>query len=1267
MKNYLYYLLLTFFYVVMPNFIIAQDVPVVIQGVVLNAENNQSVSKVNVFLSGTTFGVSTSQQGKFTLKQKIPAGNYSLVFSHINYELVTKPLTITKADTIDFNTLLIPHKASLKEVTVTAKKDAQWKKRLRIFKAEFLGTSNIARKCKLLNPWVLTLKTNADTLFASALKEIEIENQALGYKVYCRLKSFVTTRGRTNYLGMYRFEKLTPKDKRQAEKWAKKRHQTFYGSFRHLVCSILYERTAQERFELLYTSDSPETNENPVLRSIKPGQLYRQSKKGFFLNFPGYIKVIYQKEREELEYIKHSMARRTGKFIGNHRRQPLPQSSWVKISGGKLQISDQGVILDNPAKVKTLGYWSWERVGDMLPLDYFPEEIRQANQLSKIQVVKQLEQYIANRPQEKVYLHQDKGYYAIGDTIWIGGYVVDARSHRPSGLSKILHIDLINENNKVVKQLKLLNDRGRAVGEIVLNGNYTPGIYRLRAYTRLMADFEKAYFFNRRFEVGLYSKKQQPAYLSYENSLLEGKPTIRYQIQLTDELKQKFANRKLSVSIKSLNKLTNEQRLKVNEQGLLQGSINLPTSGKAPYLELIAYSTNRKKTFSQRFYIPVNSYQKQVGFFPEGGDLVAGLANRVAFKAVNPQNEGVDIEGHIIDDRGKKVTTFKSTHLGMGRVTFEPKKNRSYKAVIKGEKGASQTMPLPIVKEKGYVLRVDQPTDQMLQIKVMTSLRKKQRIVLIGHSRGEPVYTVSGITKRNRSFVTRLSTQKLPQGIVQLTLFNEKFMPLGERLVFVRKANDLTIGLSTSKKTYVPRSKVTLKLNVTNTQKDTLKSILSVSVIDKEMVQEVPDHTHILSHLLLTSDIKGYVEKPNFYFKDNTPEVREGLDLLMMTQGWRRFTWQKVLNKNRLTPRVKLEQGFTLSGQITTLAGKPVKFGHVRIAAPRVNLFSNTQTDYEGRFIFENLILLNTTKLLIKAFDSKMKSRVRIKLDDNYAPLKVSSLRGYPLYKSIVNKGYLRNQAKQNQLLKALGINLDEYIVLDEIQVTGKKLRGRQYEKRKGMLYTQPTFRLRLDSAKAETSAITDFLTYISGRIPGLTVRTVPGSTQRVVVYRGSDITLSGRIVEPMYLLNGVPVNINTLQSLQLSQVAFVDMLSIAQSRIYGQDAVHGVLAVYLKKNTAGVPPTKYGELTMTYKKGFTRARQFYVPPYNDPIFVKKEIPDFRSTIYWNPYVEVKNGEAEVSFYNADAPGVYKVIVEGISKDGDLGRQVYEYQVKSKE
>ena len=249
--------------------------------------------------------------------------------------------------------------------------------------------------------------------------------------------------------------------------------------------------------------------------------------------------------------------------------------------------------------------------------------------------------------------------------------------------------------------------------------------------------------------------------------------------------------------------------------------------------------------------------------------------------------------------------------------------------------------------------------------------------------------------------------------------------------------------------------------------------------------------------------------------------------------------------------------------------------------------------------------------------------------------------------------------------------------MLEEIQVSAKKITGQQYTKRNVQLYSQPSYRIRLDSGHFKPQDNELFMNYIQNKIPNLKVFYVPAQNRYILTFRNSEFTFSAgnNDREVMYLIDGQPADSEMARALDLENIEYIDMLSPARAAMYGMmsngsggSSFNGVLAIYTKKNkTHRKAYRDRGILGLIYQNGFYKAREFYVPPYDNPNFVKNKLPDYRSTIYWNPSVKVVNGKASVSFFNADTITKYSVIVEGISTEGEIGRKTYTYEVKNKE
>lgn len=384
--------------------ILAQDIALTVSGQVIDAATNRPLFKAHAYYSGTTIVANTDSLGRFSLNRKLTPGKYTLVFSHVGYEPKIAKITVSKTDSLNFNVLLVPQELELPEVMISATKDVVWQKNYTKFKEEFLGSSELAKTCRIQNPWILEFQTKHKQLLASAKGELIIENQWLGYKIYCNLVSFTNTGFQTNYLGFYRFDKMKPSGKKQQRKWQKRRENAFYGSFRHFVYALLHQRVAAEGFDVLRSKESPAKTSKPRMKYVKTRKLFVRNEKGNFLINKGYLKVSYLKSTENLHYIRYIVKQSKGyqafkykgkplsknafvdlndkdlklNFTGNkiyYRRKRHTPTSWIYLKNDQLKVSNFGIVLDKPTNLKTFGYWAWQRVGDMLPFDFVPKQI----------------------------------------------------------------------------------------------------------------------------------------------------------------------------------------------------------------------------------------------------------------------------------------------------------------------------------------------------------------------------------------------------------------------------------------------------------------------------------------------------------------------------------------------------------------------------------------------------------------------------------------------------------------------------------------------------------------------------------------------------------------------------------------------------------------------------------------------------------------------------------------------------------------------------
>ncbi|WP_295674469.1 hypothetical protein [uncultured Mucilaginibacter sp.] len=316
-----------------------------------------------------------------------------------------------------------------------------------------------------------------------------------------------------------------------------------------------------------------------------------------------------------------------------------------------------------------------------------------------------------------------------------------------------------------------------------------------------------------------------------------------------------------------------------------------------------------------------------VQFFPEGGELVNGLRCKVAVKSVAQNGMGRDINGTIVDNEGNVIVDFATQHLGMGVFAFTPQSGKTYKARIKTGIGETAfEVDLPKAKAAGFTLGVNNSRPDSIFLKVAANealFQQKQHsaFYVIAQSGGKIYYTAQS-TLEDQVFTAAIDKKRFPTGIVQFTLFAGDGEPLNERSAFIQNDDTLQLKLNNPGKTFSPGQKVTLNLDVKNAAGQPVMGAFSAAVTNESMLlgDEASD-LEIFSSLLLTSDLKGFVEKPGYYFTNTNDQTRADLDVLLLTQGYQRFEWKQILNNTPAQIAYQPETTLDLAGSIKTYTG----------------------------------------------------------------------------------------------------------------------------------------------------------------------------------------------------------------------------------------------------------------------------------------------------------------------------------------------------------
>ncbi|PST84520.1 hypothetical protein C7T94_05410 [Pedobacter yulinensis] len=871
---------------------------------------------------------------------------------------------------------------------------------------------------------------------------------------------------------------------------------------------------------------------------------------------------------------------------------------------------------------------------------------------------------LSNYPTEKIHLHFDKPYYSVADTIWFKAYV-SSTLNVASPISKVLYVDVINEKDSLIRSLKLPVSMGTAKGQIPIDqGDFAQGNYRIRAYTQWMLNFADDAFFSKNIFIGEAIDKQLITHVRFKNVSTDKLRRVDARIQFKDADGKPYANKNVSWQVVSGFETTLKGRGTTDASGYLTVVMSEKPNVESKLNDGVLYTAiavSDKKTVAGSFSLKKTILENDIQFFPEGGNLVSGISNRVAFKAIKSDGLGVGAKGTLTDGSGKQVATLSSEHLGMGSFTFVPQAGTNYKANVTFADGSTKSYNLPVAQASGIVLSLNNSDPEKLGLKILANdafmaANPNLGLYLVGRSKGNICYAAQMVLSSGE-YAASVAKSKFPKGIAQITLLSAANVPLSERMVFIDRKDSLELKLSSDAASYGIKKKVKLTLDVKKMAQAFPGGDFSLSVVDESKVPVDADaETTIMTSLLLSGDLKGYVERPNYYFNKPGEKRTADLDLLMLTQGYRSFAFTDMLAGKFPTISYMPEQGIEISGMLRMSNGLPVRKGTMLLSIPDKRYNKDIQTDPVGNFKFSNLVFNDSSKVVISA-----------KYNPNYRDM-VVTLNGSPFPSPTANPNapdealnidsliapYLNNSKKRYSYLHTL----------EDVVIRGtpeRKPSHADYPSLSG-LSSIPDHIVSGD----RLTGCAMFIQCLQSMIAGVTY---DQQTNNFYVTRDYN---SGRRIPMSIFLNGMNIDVNGLNGIIPAEVESVEVFLRDElgtvNRAYN---TNGVLVINSKKKPKGTKMTREQLMSMLPKSyelnfspgGYSIEKQFYSPKYETAASLNQN--DLRTTIYWNPAVVTDaSGKATVEFYNADGKGNYKVIAEGWDGEGNLGRAVYRYLVK---
>ncbi len=703
-------------------------------------------------------------------------------------------------------------------------------------------------------------------------------------------------------------------------------------------------------------------------------------------------------------------------------------------------------------------------------------------------------------------------------------------------------------------------------------------------------------------------------------------------------------------------------------QSTSKGSFDIPASYKGEFVRVKAYTRwmlNDDTSFIYQKDIRINKNDKSVKkpivlrtkleLFPEGGSIIEGLDEKIAFKASNQFGIPVLIKGALLNDKNKVLDSLRVLHDGMGTFSLRPSAGEKYRIDWTDENGVKGSTAITGIRPEGLALSIQGTNDKaLIQVQRTANVEdNSKQLFLLVHMNERPIYKVQLKMTEKTVLNTAIPIEELQTGILQFSLFTSNWLPLEERILFVNnRMHEFNARVNPGIIDLKKRGRNVVEVFVS----DTAVTNMSVSITDAELAG--PEQHTIFSDFLLSNQLRGYIHNPAYYLKSDADSITKRLDLVMMTNGWRRFDWDKIKAAKEPVLQYQPETDFM------KLQGKVYGMETVRSASgAQLNLIlsnkdSSTSMYFvpvqkDGTFEEPGIFFFDTARVYYNLNDNnKATGRVtQVQLSNGLLKKQPGSTT------RMDQQPYLQTWSDSIALARMNMFLLEEEklrksmasTTLQEVVVQAKTKNPMQIIDEKyasGLFSGGDAYSFDLLSDRSAMGAF-NVLTYLQGKVAGLQIS---GS--------GSQMSMSWRGGTPSLYLNEMISNIEMVQAIPVSDIAYIKVMRPPFFGAGGGGA-DGAIAIYTKKggDAKRNDPSKKGMET-TILAGYSKFREFYNPSYEKD--ATSYDADTRSTLYWNPYIMTnkKTPRFRIEFYNNDFSKKLLLVLEGINADGKMTRTV---------
>jgi hypothetical protein len=1219
-----------------------------VKGKVVDATTGSPIPHASIYLNGSSKGTVSDEQGEFILNTA--ETNIPLVISCVGYQSET----ITNYSNKTLSVRLSPRAQVLREVVIGGMSREE---QMKIFLTEFIGSTN--KDCIISNADDINFHyvKKTKTLSADVSQPLIIYNKKLAYKITYFLALFKhSPQDGVHYEGNYYFEEDTLSMKPNAVKKIKKaRDEVYFGSRMHFIRALWADDLAYNDFSIYDEKSKQRTFSAMTTEQFFDPKVHaREIYKSVVKNYSD------QKYIEPINTVTITYANKYGRYVSYFQLDKTVARTVIDANGYHgSNLVWSGVMGD-------------QRVNVLLPYEFEPFEpiTRQPEPDPQVitdpalaRLVNRQNVFFKLQIPEKVYVQTDKPNYISGDTIRLKAYLLNADYLTPTNRSGMLYIELDDQDGKAAKRIMLPVTTGLAWGDIALDEKEVPhGSYTLRAYTNWMRNFDEDYIFKKDIYVSPVSGNATLVKASFKQEGNKIETALQFasldgRLQLLKDMELKVMEGRKNIS---------KDQLNTGIDGTLKVNFDLPlttdaTKSKSPII-LQAKDVTKGTVNAATLTIPVvlnRPENTDVQFMPEGGNLVAGIKTKIGFKAIAEDGKGTNISGRILNSKQQEIASFKTTHAGMGSFEFTPKAGEVYTAMVNG---ISKTYLLPMVNTIGTALNIQQAiNDDSLTVTLTASAELASRYedyYLIGRARGIVCYAQVIRFTDGQAVKKSVSKELFPTGIARFSLHNATNLPLNERQVFIDHRDELQFTVTNQMSNYGIRDSIALVIEVKDKYNRPIQGDFSVAITDDNQVKIDSLGSNLHNNLLLTSDLKGNVEEPAYYFNNSSKQKQAELDDLMLTQGWVGYDWASVFKPKPLA--YQPEKEFIVQGKATNVFGKPVAKSKVSLLLNRSLAARDTLTDSLGRFTFTGLFPLDSAVINLQALNKRGKEfNIGLNVEEFKAPEFKKTPLQVPWYFNTDSTLLKNSQAKATQAkalaeYKGEGITLREVVIKDKrIVKDSKNLNG---------------------AGEADEILDEDFMHTIKHR----TLAELLADKYKTLFERefrggrmGSTYRLKNHIInliiDGVFISRfGLPVE-DYMNYLDAEDIKGIEIMnSVKYATAYSSSYPHMVVTVPDRYLPIYLEVTTYSGNGAFYKKTpgiylyrplpFTLPTQFYSPKYTVANKTVAMGTDMRSTLYWEPNVLTNaEGKATVSFFTADKPANYTLIIEGITGEGEVG------------